>query len=152
MKSITEFAFPVLTKFANAKKALLTEGKTAEEVATTLGETFKFEAEKLKYIMAASDLIEGKTAVKRVLVATFAEGETAPASYQKVEETHYLVENIVLTPFVKAAPVKAGRGGGKVGPGGKGGDRPKTSPWGASPDEIEAKKKASIAAALAKKK
>jgi hypothetical protein len=152
MKSITEFAQPVLLKVLAAKTALATEGKTPEEIAAALGETFKLEGDKLKYIQAAADLVVGKPTFRRVLVTSFAEGETAPAKYQKIEDTHYLVEVLELA---KPAPVAAaGKGGGRGGPrsGGKSAGGPKTSPWGASPDEIEAKKKASKAAALAKKK
>lgn len=153
MKSITEFSQPILLKVLAAKAALATEGKTPEEIATSLGETFKVEGEKLKYIQAAADLVVGKTSVRRVLVASFAEGETAPAKYQKIEETHYLVETLDLAkpaPVAAAASGKGGRGGPRQG-GGKSAGGPKTSPWGASPEEIEAKKKASKAAALAKK-
>lgn len=154
MKSITEFAQPVLQKVLAAKTALASEGKTPEEIATSLGETFKLEGDKLKYIQAAADLVVGKPSVRRVLVASFAEGETAPAKYQKIEETHYLVETLDLikpAPAAAAAPGKGGRGGPRSSGGGKSAGGPKTSPWGASPEEIEAKKKASKAAALAKK-
>lgn len=153
MKSITEFAQPVLQKVLAAKTALASEGKSPEEIATSLGETFKLEGDKLKYIQAAADLVVGKTSVRRVIVTSFAEGETAPAKYQKVEDTHYLVETLELikpAAPAAAAPGKGGRGGPRQG-GNKGGGAPKTSPWGASPEEIEAKKKASKAAALAKK-
>lgn len=152
MKSITEFAQPVLQKVLAAKTALASEGKSPEEIATSLGETFKLEGDKLKYIQAAADLVVGKPSVRRVIVTSFAEGETAPAKYQKVEDTHYLVETLeLIKPAAPAAaPGKGGRGGPRQG-GNKGGGAPKTSPWGASPEEIEAKKKASKAAAAAKK-
>ncbi|MBC7458956.1 MAG: hypothetical protein H7235_11795 [Bdellovibrionaceae bacterium] len=152
MKSITEFQQPILLKVLAAKAALTSEGKSPEEIATSLGETFKLEGDKLKYIQAAAELVAGKTSVRRVLVASFGEGETAPSKYQKIEETHYLVETFDLTKPVAvaaAAPGKGGRGGPR--PGGKSAGGPKTSPWGASPEEVEAKKKASKAAALAKK-
>ncbi len=150
MKSITEFQMPTLQKFSTAKAALVTAGKTEEEMTASLGETFKLEGDKLKYIMAAAELAAGKTNVRRVIVTSFAEGETAPAKYQKVDETHYLVET--LEPVKAAAPVaptKGGRGapGGPRKGGGGGGDRPKSSPWGASPEEVAAKKKASQEAA-----
>lgn len=153
MKSITEFAQPILQKVLAAKTALASEGKSPEEIATSLGETFKVEGDKLKYIQAAADLVVGKPSVRRVLVTSFAEGETAPAKYQKIEDTHYLVETLELikpAPAAAAAPGKGGRGGPRQG-GNKSGGGPKGSPWGASPEEIEAKKKASKAAALAKK-
>jgi hypothetical protein len=84
MKSITEFAMPTLTKFSTAKAALTTEGKTPEEISAALGESFKLEGDKLKFIMAASDLAAGKPSVRRVVVVSFAEGEVAPAKYQKI--------------------------------------------------------------------
>ena len=148
MKSITEFQMPTLLKFSNAKAALVTAGKTEEEIAAALGETFKVEGDKLKYMTAASDLAASKTNVRRVIVASFAEGETAPAKYQKVDETHYLVET--LEPVKAATPVAPTKGG-RGAPGGPrkggGGDRPKSSPWGMSPEEVAAKKKASQEAA-----
>lgn len=152
MKSITEFAQPILQKVLTAKAALLAEGKTSEEIEASMGETLKLEGEKLKYIIAAADLVADKKLVRRVMVASFAEGETAPAKYQKVDETYYLVETLDLTPAAApAAPTKGGKPGGpRKGNGGPKG--PKSSPWGASPEEIEAKKKASLLAAQAKKK
>lgn len=150
MKSITEFAQPVLQKVLAAKTALASEGKTPEEIAAALGETFKIEGDKLKYIQAAADLVVGKPSFRRVIVTSFAEGETAPAKYQKIDDIHYLVETLEIS---KPAPVVANGKGGRGGPrgGGKSSGGPKGSPWGASPEEIEAKKKASKAAALAKK-
>ena len=69
MKSITEFAQPILQKVLTAKAALVSEGKTAEEIATSMGESFKLEGDKLKFILAAADLVADKKAVRRVLVA-----------------------------------------------------------------------------------
>lgn len=151
MKSITEFTQPSLQKVLAAKTTLASEGKTPEEIATALGETLKMEGDKLKFIQVAADLVVGKNSVRRVLVATFAEGETIPSKYQKVEDTYYAVETLELTkPAPAAAAPAKGRGGPRQG-GNKSGGGPKGSPWGASPEEIEAKKKASKAAALAKK-
>ncbi len=155
MKSITEFGSPILQKFLTAKAALASEGKTPEEISTSMGETFKLEGDKLKFIMAAADLVADKKAVRRVLVASIAEGETPPPKYQKIEDNYYLVETLepMKAPTTAAAPSK---GGGRGGPprksGGGGSQGPKSSPWGASPEEIAAKKKASAAAAIAKKK
>ncbi len=151
MKSITEFAQPVLQKVLAAKTALASEGKTPEEIAAALGETFKLEGDKLKYIQAAADLVVDKQSVRRVMVASFAEGETAPAKYQKIEDTYYLVETLDLTKPAPAAPTKGGGRGGPRQGGNRSGGGPKGSPWGASPEEIEAKKKSSKAAASAKK-
>ncbi len=156
MKSITEFSQPTLQKVLNAKAALVSEGKSAEEIATALGETLKLEGDKLKYALAAADLSVDKKSVRRVVVVSFAEGETAPAKYQKIEENYYLVET--LEPVKVAAPEAAskdgrgGRGGPRKG-GGRGDSKgPKSSPWGMSPEEIEAKKKSSLAAQAAAKK
>ncbi len=152
MKSITEFALPMLQKVQTAKAALTAEGKSAEEMSASIGETFKLEGDKLKFAIAAADLTVDKSSVRRVMVVTFAEGEQVPPKYQKVEETYYLVETLEPVKVAMAtAPAKTqGRGGGGPRKGG-GGDRPKTSPWGASPEEIALKKKASLAAQQAKK-
>ena len=83
-------------------------------------------------------------------MATFAEGETVPAKYEKVEDTHYLVELLETTKAAATVYTKLGaRATNSNGPRKAGG--PKTSPWGASPEEIAAKKKSSSAAAAAKK-
>ncbi|OFZ29492.1 MAG: hypothetical protein A2622_07125 [Bdellovibrionales bacterium RIFCSPHIGHO2_01_FULL_40_29] len=150
MKSITEFPQSTLLKVLAAKSALTTEGKTPEEITTAMGESLKMEGDKLKFAMAAADLAAGKTAVRRVLVASIADGETPPAKYQKVEDNYYLVETLEpMKPKEVAAPSKFGRGGPRKG--GQQGGGAKSSPWGASPEEIAAKKKASAAAAAAKK-
>lgn len=151
MKSITEFAQPILQKVLAAKAALASEGKTPEEVSASLGETFKLEGDKLKYIQAAADLVVGKQSVRRVMVASFSEGETAPARYQKIDDIYYLVETLELTKAAPAAPTKGGGRGGPRQGGHKSGGGPKGSPWGASPEELEAKKKSSKVAAQAKK-
>ena len=154
MKSITEFSQPTLQKFLAAKATLTAEGKTAEEITTAIGETFKMEGDKLKFIFAAADLVVEQKAFRRVLVASIAEGEAAPAKYTKVEDNYYLVEIMDMFKPMAAAAAPAGkgfgRGGGQRG-GGKASGAPKSSPWGASPEEIAAKKKASALAAQAKK-
>ncbi|MCM2353196.1 MAG: hypothetical protein NDI63_06215 [Pseudobdellovibrio sp.] len=137
MKSITEFQFPTLQKILTAKTTLTAEGKSPEEVATAIGESFKYEGDKLKYALAASDLVAGKTSVRRVLVASANEGETPAANYQQVDGTYYQIESFNAKPYV--APAKTDvRGGGK-----KGGrrDGPKGSPWGMSPEELAHKNK-----------
>ena len=144
MKSITEFAHHTLQKVLAAKTQLLSEGKSPEEIAQSVGESFKLEGDKLKFILAAADLIVDKTAVRRVMVVSFAEGESAPAKYQKIEENHYLVETIEPVNTASAAP-KGGHRGKKR-------DGPKSTPWGASPEEKAAKNKASAAAQAAAKK
>lgn len=150
MKSITEFAQPTLQKVL-AAKAALGEGKTAEEISASIGETMKLEGDKLKFAIAAADLTADKSSVRRVMVVTFGEGETVPPRYQKVDDTYYLVETLELSrPAAAAAPTGKGQGRGGPRKGGNSGG-PKGSPWGASPEEIEAKKKASLAAQQAKK-
>lgn len=151
MKSITEFPHSTLQKVLAAKAAITTEGKTPEEITAAMGESLKLEGDKLKFALAAADLAAGKTAVRRVLVASIAEGEAAPAKYQKVEDNYYLVETLepMKPKEAAAAPSKFGKGGPRKGGQGSG---PKTSPWGASPEEIAAKKKASEAAKAAAKK
>lgn len=151
MKSITEFTQPILQKVLAAKTTLISEGKTPEEISAALGETFKLEGDKLKHVQVSADLVAGKPTVRRVLVATFNEGETIPSKYQKVEETYYAVESLELNkPAAVVAPTKGGRGGGRSG-GNRSGGGPKGSPWGESADDIAAKKKAMRAAAQAKK-
>lgn len=146
MKSITEFGSPALQKFSTARAALVKEGKSPEEIATAMGETFKLEGDKLKYMMAAADLVADKKDVRRVLVASFAEGETAPAKYQKIEDTYYLVETLILAAPIQAAAPTKGRGGPRKG---GGSSAPKSSPWGISPEELAAKKKGGKNAATA---
>jgi hypothetical protein len=154
MKSITEFSQPTLQKFLAAKATLTAEGKTAEEITTAIGESFKLEGDKLKFIFAAADLVVEQKAFRRVLVASIAEGEAAPAKYTKVEDNYYLVETMDMFKPMAAAAAPAGKGFGRGGgqrAGGKASGAPKSSPWGASPEEIAAKKKASALAAQAKK-
>ena len=155
MKSITEFSNAALQKVTAAKAALVAAGKSAEELAAGLGEPLKLEGDKLKFAMAAADLVADKKSVRRVVVVSFAEGETAPAKYQQVEDTHYLVEVLEAPKAAVAAPAAPAGKGGRGAPGGfkkdNKGSGPKSSPWGASPEEIEAKKKASLAAKAAAK-
>lgn len=144
MKSITEFQVFTLQKIAAAKNQLLADGKTPEEVSAGIGETFKLEGDKLRYALAASDLIKDKTAVRRVLIVGFAEGEAVGPKYQKVEEDYYLVEMVETRP---AAPVASTdkRGGPRRGGGNKP-SGPKSSPWGMSPEEKAAKNKPAVQA------
>lgn len=140
MKNITEFPSFTLTKAVTAKTALLAEGKSPEEVQTSLGEQFKLEGDKLKHFVAALDVASQNAAnLRRVLVVTLAEGEKAPAKAVQVEEHHYVPEFVITAAPVKAAPEKGDRRGG--GKGGKRSDGPKSSPWGMSPEEKAAKNK-----------
>lgn len=142
MKAITEFPSFVLSKGLAAKTALTTEGKSPEEVSAKLGETFKFEGDKLKHFLAAIDLSATAKDLKRIMVVGLAEGETAPAKAVKVEEHYYIPESLILSaPAKPAADAKGGRGGKGGGRGGKSGGGPKGSPWGMSPEEKAAKNK-----------
>lgn len=151
MKSITEFASFTLANGLKAKAALTEGGKSPEEVQTSLGETFKYEGDKLKHFINALDVAgQNPDKLRRVLVVTLAEGENAPAKAVKVEETTYVPEFLVESKQVPQK-VEAGkfgsRGGGKGG-GNKSG--PKSSPWGMSPEEKAAKNKPKTPATPAK--
>ena len=140
MKHVTEFASFILSKAVTAKSSLSAEGKSAEEIQTHLAESFKLEGEKLKHFVAALDIAEqNANNLRRVLVLSLNEGESAPAKAVKVEEHYYVPEFLILSAPVKAAPEKGGRRGG--GKGGKRSDGPKGSPWGMSPEEKAAKNK-----------
>ena len=137
MKSITEFQPATLSKVLTIKNALTAEGKTAEEISAAIGETFKYEGDKIKYALAAAELAKDKTSIRRVLVASFAEGEKAAPNYQQVEDTYYMVEAFNAKPVVLEKVDS--RGGARRGGNNKGG--PKGSPWGMSPEEKAAKNK-----------
>jgi hypothetical protein len=140
MKSVTEFPNFTLNKGLAAKANLSAEGKTPEEIQTSLGETFKYEGDKLKHFINALDLAgQNATNLKRVLVLSFAEGENTPAKAVKVDEHHYLAEFASDAKYVAPAKEERGRGGKGGGGKGRGGDRPKSSPWGLSPEEKAAK-------------
>ncbi|MES2803553.1 MAG: hypothetical protein V4654_13750 [Bdellovibrionota bacterium] len=139
MKSITEFQPTILQKVLAAKNTLTAEGKTAEEISAAIGETFKYEGDKIKYALAAADLAKDKTSIRRVLVASFAEGEKPAPNYTQVEDTYYMVETFNSAPVARAEkvdPRNARRGGGGKQQGG-----PKGSPWGMTPEEKAAKNK-----------
>ena len=125
MKAITEFPSFVLSKGLVAKTALTAEGKTPEEVSAKIGETFKFEGDKLKHFLAAIDLSVNAKDLKRIMVIGLAEGETAPSKAVKVEDSYYIPESLILTAPVKAAADPKARGGKGGGRGGKGGGGPR---------------------------
>jgi hypothetical protein len=140
MRSVTEFASFTLNAVAKTKAALTAEGKTPEEVQTSLGESLKLEGDKLKYLMAALDVAEAnKENLKRVLVVALAEGENAPAKSVKVEEMHF-VPDFHVDPKRQEKKKEEGKGKGKGGGKGRGGrDVGKESPWGLSPEQKLAK-------------
>lgn len=151
MKNITEFPNFKLLQGLKIKGTLAAEGKTPEEIAANLGETFKMEGDKLKFFTNAID-VAGQNTEKliRVQVLTLTEGESAPARATKVDEHYYLPE---YPSAPKPPEQKDGKsGGGKGGRGGgRGGNReggkPRGSPWGITPEEKEAKKNAGKAGA-----
>ena len=139
MKAVTEFPSFNLTKALAAKTALTSEGKSAEEIQASLGQTFKLEGDKLKYFINALDVAGQNTdGLRRVLVMSLNEGENPPAKSTKVEELYYVPEFFV-TAASKAASSDKKHGGGGQRRGGKGGGGPKGSPWGLSPEEKAAK-------------
>ena len=142
MKAVTEFPSYTLTKAVTTKAALTAEGKTPEEIQTSLGESFKLEGDKLKHFVAAVDVAaQNAKDLRRVLVVSLNEGEKAPMKAVKVEEHHYVPEFLVM-PSAKPAEGDS-KGGRRGGPGGKGkgAGGPKSSPWGLSPEEKAAKNK-----------
>ena len=147
MKSVTEFPQFRLEQGIKAKNELSAAGKTPEEISTSLGETFKFEGDKLKHFVAAIDVAsQNAENLARVLVVQLNEGETVPNKAVQVEAHHYV-------PEFKTGPkpVVTVKDLAKGGPAGKKGGRnenrgPKPSPWGISPEEKAAKKAASLKA------
>jgi hypothetical protein len=139
MKAVTEFANVTLTKAISAHAALLADGKTPEDIEASLGTAFKLEGDRLKHFLVAIDVASKNTEnLKRVIVVSLAEGESAPQKAQLVELTAYVPEfyGVMNTSSQPKSDEKGGRGG----KGGKGGDRgPKSSPWGLSPEEKAAK-------------
>ena len=142
MKSVTEFANFTLNTALKTKAALAAEGKTAEEILESLGTTFKLEGDKLKHFMASLDVAAANPEnLKRVLVQSAAEGETAPSKAVKVEEHYYMPEfHQTAKPASASVDAKGGKGGrGGGGKGRDGGGKGKESPWGMSPEEKAAK-------------
>lgn len=144
MKAVTEFPGFTLNKAIEARNALVTEGKTPEEIQAALGTSYKLEGEKLTCFINSIEIASKRSGnLKRVVVLRLGEGETnPPPGATKVEELYYVPEILNLTvaaPHEKPDPKggKRGQRGGKGG--GKGG--PKESPWGLSPEEKAAKNK-----------
>jgi hypothetical protein len=136
MKAVTEFPSFTLTKGLATKTALTAEGKTAEEIQASIGETFKLEGDKLKHFINAVDVAgQNGQNLKRVMVVSLNEGEAAPAKAVKVEEHYYIPEMLITSAPAPKADTKGGKFGGR---GGKGGGQ-KSSPWGLSPEEKAAK-------------
>lgn len=139
MKAVTEFPAFLLNKAVQTRKGL--EGKTPEEIQASLAETYKYEGDKLNHFMRSLDVAEkGGENLRRVIVATLAEGESAPANSTKVEDFYYIADIPNLTGSKPGMKPERKERGGKGGKGGKG-RGPKESPWGLSPEEKAAKNK-----------
>jgi hypothetical protein len=113
MKAITEFNVFNLKRAITLKGELSTQGKTPEEISTSIGESFKLEGDKLKAFVNSLDLVNDKTeGLKRVMVVTFAEGEAVPERFQKVDEQHFMLEYF-QAPRPPAPKEEDGKRGGK---------------------------------------
>ena len=150
MKAVTEFANFTLSKALETHKQLAAEGKSPEDIQTSLGETYKLEGEKLGFFVKALEVAGAKPEnLKRVIIMRLNEGEAAPAKSTQVEDIAYVPEYHV-DPKARAAAMKAaddakkggrnGRGGGRGNDRG-GGGKGKESPWGLSPEEKANKNK-----------
>lgn len=143
MKSITEFLSFKLAKGIDTRTALLAEGKTPEEVLASIGESFKLEGEKLQHFVNSLDVAaENMEKLSRILVVTYAEGESVNPKAVQVEESYYIPE--FIKPAGSLGKKKSDQKDDKKGKGkGKGKSGPKSSPWGISPEELAAKKASS---------
>ena len=118
MKAITEFNVFNLKRAIALKAELAGQGKSPEEIQTSLGESFKLEGDKLTAFVNSLDLVNEKTdGLKRVMVVSFAEGEAVPGTVQKVGEQHFMLDYF-QAPRPAAKP-EEGKGKGK----GRGRDR-----------------------------
>ena len=121
MKSVTEFASSILNKGLSTKAALIAESKTPEEIQQQIGESFKYEGDKLKHFINAMEIASKHPEnLKRVLVQSLGEGEAAPAKAMKIEETHYVPD---FLPDPNRVPVQKTDGKGGRGKGRQGNDR-----------------------------
>jgi hypothetical protein len=146
MKSVTEFAGIILNQALKAQAALVTEGKTPEEIQESLGVTYKLEGDKLKHFVNALEVAgQNQDSLKRVVVASLGEGEKVPAKATKVEEHHYIPE-FYVAGSTKQPVKKDSKGGGRPGRGGGNSGGGKESPWGLSPEQKAAKNKGGAAA------
>jgi hypothetical protein len=142
MKSVTEFPSYLLTRGIEAKAALVAEGKTPEEIQTSLGATFKLEGDRLKHFFNSLDVAAQNAGLYRMRVVTPGEGESALPKAVAIEEFHYVPEFMVIAqPQPQGRDGRGGRGGfgkgggggGRGGRGGGGGGGMKGSPWGDPP-------------------
>jgi hypothetical protein len=146
MKTITEFSgFQILD--AQKKKAQwTTEGKTEEEVQTQLAADFKWDEPKVAFYKHAETFAAAQSnqnkRVKRIIVATVAEGEKALDGFQEAEGHYYKIEWFPSAARDERPQQATGRdrngkkGGRRDGKGGdrsggrpdRGGDRPARTP------------------------
>ncbi len=150
MKLMSEFLAHVLNKGATAKEALVAEGKSEEEIEASLGETFKFKENRLKYFVSAIDVAKESTLEKlyRIRIYSYDENDKIPEAAVQVDDVYFVPEENPAKRGslpVTAKPGQKGKGGKKDRPKG-----PRPSPWGESPEEIALKKAASKKAAEAK--
>ena len=150
MKAVTEFPNYTINKAIAAKAALATEGKTPEEIQLALGTTFKYEGDKLGHFVRAVEVAEKKPdELKRVMVISLNEGENPPPRAEKIEDHYYVPE--YYTPVKAPVAEEKGKGKGRGKGGGKrDGGGSKSSPWGLTPEEKQAKINAGKAAQKAK--
>lgn len=146
MKSVTEFPTHKLVQGNKAKADLAAAGKSPEEISTALGESFKYEGDKLKHFVNAMEVAtQNPDKLARVLVVQLNEGESAPPKAVKVEDFHYVpdfMQEARKPVMTKTDPKAAGKGRQGGGKGGKGGGRAKETPWGIIPEQKETKKPA----------
>jgi len=136
MKSLTEFFFQKLAKGIDSQKALTAEGKTPEEIQQSLGETFKLEGDKLKYFFNSLGIAsENMEKLARIQVVSLNEGEIVPPNAVKIEEQYYIPNFYTAAPTQDPNKTVKDTRRNK----GKRTDRPRSSPWGISPEEQAAK-------------
>lgn len=121
VKLVTEFSVFALKGAAAPYSELVAAGKAPEEIEQAMGELSKLEGDKLRHFVRSLQASSGKTeGLKRVLVASFAEGEKLPPGAEKIEEHYYVLESFAAPR--PAAPPQDARGG-KGGRGGRGGGK-----------------------------
>ena len=123
-KTITEFDGFRIKNALTTKKELAAAGKTPEEIAQGLGEALKLEGDKLKWLLSALEVVEGREgSLKRVVVYAVEEGKTAPSGAVQKEDKHFLAEYFYV-PQKQERKGREGRDGDKRG-GKRGGKRGK---------------------------
>lgn len=122
MKTITEFTVSTLKNALKTKQDLSASGKTAEELPAAMGEALKLEGDKLTLLLSALEVVEKKTNdLKRVVVWSLAEGETAPRGTEKKGEHYFGIE--FFPPMPGQEPKRHGRGKGRDAKGGRDKDK-----------------------------